>query len=178
MTTSERSRSRTSTLQYVLFSFIIFGLLIVCSEWYLGANVLNINPTTLVPSFTLYSQAPNDMLLWTVCSKLPGKSCFCLWRDPLFRKLLPSKKKKLLPFPFQSVQKMVRKKLTACWLLIEPFCQLLWIEPGWKGHKEQGACIHLEVISLLAVCYLSYTKTLFHMNDKAEKLMHLCPSAL
>ncbi len=151
--------------------------LIVCSEWY---RAVNVHFQTLTPRLRCHHSTPKHrMLLWTICNKLPGvegkhthtkKTCFYLWRDSLFRKLLPSKPISL------SVEKVwcMGIKLTACLLIIEPFANCYGLNRGGIGHEERGAFSHLEVRSLLAGCHLSYngktrSKTWFHTDYKTEK---------
>ncbi len=115
-----------------------------------------------------HSTPKRRMLLWTICTKLPGvegkhthkKTCFYLWRDYSFRKLFPSKPISL------SIEKMWCrvKKLTACLLIIEPFASCYGLNRGGIGHEERGAFSLLEVRNLLAGCNLSH-------NEKQEENM-------
>lgn len=136
----------------------------------------NINPTTSLPP--LYSQAQNAIVdhLQQI-ARCRGqththtkKTCFYLWRDSSFRKLLPSKPISL------SIEKVwcMGIKLTACLLIIEPFANCYGLNRGGIGHEERGAFSHLEVRNLLAGCHLSYngktrSKTWFHTDYKTEK---------
>ncbi len=152
--------SMTCSLSLLLFWFNRprWGL-IVCSEWY---RAVNVHFQTLTPRLRCQHSTPKHrMLLWTICNKLPGvegkhthtkKTCFYLWRDSSFRKLLPSKPISL------SVEKVwcMGIKLTACLLIIEPFANCYGLNRGGIGHEERGAFSHLEVRSLLAGCHLSY----------------------
>ncbi len=116
--------SMTCSLKLFWFNRPLWGL-IVCSEWYRAVNVHFKNVTPWL--CCRHSTPKRRMLLWTICTKLPGVegkhthkiTCFYLWRDYSFRKLFPSKPISL------SIEKM--------WCRVKKidFCQLLWIEPGW-----------------------------------------------